>query len=57
MSLPNQISRADFGNLLFELCAKLGFNNVNQINNGDLEEIKESPKNNNSRMSFPGGPR
>jgi hypothetical protein len=28
-SLPHQLSRADFGNLLFELCAKLGINNLN----------------------------
>jgi len=32
-SLPHQLSRADFGNLLFELCAKLGINNLN--NEGD----------------------
>jgi len=35
LSLPHQLSRADFGNLLFELCVKLGFNNVNQLNPGD----------------------
>ena len=31
-SLPKHLSRADFGNLLMEICVKLGINNFSNMN-------------------------
>lgn len=39
MSLPKHLSRADFGNLLMELCVKLGINNFSNMNENGVGAI------------------